>query len=178
MVASSFTQALAFVLEDEGGDSDDPQDHGGRTSRGITQAEWNAWRNLHPTAGLPEDVWDAPQTSVENIYHDHYWAPWCDKLPVGLDYLYFDFCVNAGPSRATKTLQRAIGIADDGIFGPVTLMSATAANPSLLVVNFSEQKRKFYRSLRQPRFLKGWLARCDRAEDRAVNMLPTKRTFP
>lgn len=165
----NFATALKFLLVDEGQNDDDPADHGGRTSRGVTQREYDAWCRLsnHPLA----DVWTATDDEIATIYHDHYWRPWCDQLPAGVDYLYFDLCVNAGPNRATKILQRSIGIVDDGIFGPITLESAVKANPKLLIVNFSEAKRKFYRSLRQPRFLKGWLNRVDHVETNANAML-------
>ena len=63
-------------------DDDDPRDPGGRTSRGITQNEWNNWRASHP--GLPADVWQAPQEQVEAIYRLNYWnALACDQLPAG-----------------------------------------------------------------------------------------------
>src|ERR1700690_1269918 len=104
MVASNFDKSLAFVLKDEGGNDDDPADHGGRTSRGITQREYTAWL---AEQGLPDhDVWTASEHDIEEIYHDEYWEPYCDNFPNGIDYLYFDMAVNAGPYRAAVLLQR------------------------------------------------------------------------
>ena len=169
MVASNFQRSLALLLKDEGGNSDDPDDHGGRTSRGVTQKEYDAYRRLN---GKPtQDVWTASDEEISVIYHVHYWNPWCDQLPAGVDYLYFDFCVNAGPHQATKILQRAIGITDDGVFGPITLESAVKVSPKLLIATFSQSKRRFYYSLHQQKYLKGWLNRVDHVEANATSML-------
>jgi hypothetical protein len=112
MVASNFKASLALVLQSEGGNDDDPADHGGRTSRGITQREFDAWRaeNKNPLM----DVWSASQADINAIYREEYWDPFCDGLPKGLDYLYFDMAVNAGPNRAAILLQRALKVTDDG----------------------------------------------------------------
>src|SRR5574337_377731 len=109
LMKETWSKAYSFVRASEGGNDDDPNDHGGRTSRGITQREYTAWRQER---GLPDsDVWSASESEIETIYHDEYWEPWCDLLPAGTDYLYFDMAVNAGPYRATVILQRALGIA-------------------------------------------------------------------
>ena len=82
MTASNFPASLKLVLASEGGNDDDPLDHGGRTSRGITQREYDAWRSAK---GLPIiDVWTAPQADVTTIYHDEYWNPYCDAMPTGI----------------------------------------------------------------------------------------------
>lgn len=169
MVAANFQRSLALLLKDEGGNDDDPADHGGRTSRGVTQREYDAYRRM--SGETPQDVWIASDLEIADIYHDHYWHPWCDQLPIGIDYLYFDLAVNAGPYRATKILQRAIGVTDDGIFGPITLESAIKVNPKLLIAAYSDAKRNFYRSLHQPRFIKGWLNRVAHVETNANAML-------
>src|SRR5579872_6059569 len=149
---SNFAKALAFVLKDEGGNDDDPADHGGRTSRGITQREYDAWRTEQGLA--TQDVWDAPQADIESIYHEEYWDPYCDAFPSGPDYLYFDMAVNAGPYRAAVLLQRALGVTDDGRIGPVTREAVVAADPKKLIADYTAAKRAFYTSLHQPRFLK------------------------
>jgi lysozyme family protein len=166
----NFVKALAFVLKDEGGNDDDPADHGGRTSRGITQREYTAW--LMEQGRSNADVWQAPQEDIETIYHDEYWEPWCDLIPTGTDYMFFDMCVNAGSHRAIILGQRALGVAADGRVGAVTraAFKAAAANPVKLMNSYTAEKIAFYRSLHQPRFLKGWLNRCADVQDNADRM--------
>src|ERR1017187_9811784 len=112
MTATNFPKSLAFVLKDEGGNDDDPADHGGRTSRGVIQREYTAW--LSEQGLSDKDVWTATDAEIAEIYHDEYWSPYCDLFPTGIDYLYFDLAVNAGPHRAAILLQRALGVTDDG----------------------------------------------------------------
>jgi lysozyme family protein len=168
-MGNNFQKSLAFVLKDEGGNDDDPADHGGRTSRGITQREYDAWRRGQNL--LTRDVWTATSDEIATIYHDEYWAPECDDLPSGTDYLLFDMKVNAGPHRAIVLLQRALGIQDDGRYGPVTREAVAQANPTELIKNYTAKKRLFYQSLHQPRFLKGWLNRCDNVQANALTMI-------
>ena len=169
MTASNFPASLTLVLKSEGGNDDDPLDHGGRTSRGITQREYDAWRLEQ---ALPKrDVWTATADEISKIYHDEYWDPFCDKFPIGVDYLYFDMAVNAGPRRAAVLLQRALGVADDGRIGPVTRAAVQNADPRKLIVAYSNAKRSFYQSLHQPRFLKGWLNRTSAVQKNSLAML-------
>jgi lysozyme family protein len=170
MVASSWPISLKVCLAEEGGNDDDPNDHGGRTSRGITQREWDNYRKTH--ANLPEDVWKAPQGNIEDIYRSQYWNPYCDLLPAGVDMEFFDFGVNAGQSQAAKILQRCLGVNDDGHIGILTT-TALKALPDInkLIREYAEARRNFYRNLAQfPRYGKGWLSRTDRVESAALNL--------
>ncbi len=169
MAAQNFQASLALLLKSEGGNDDDPADHGGRTSRGVTQREYDKWRSAQ---GLPtRDVWQADDSEISTIYHDEYWQPYCDGMVAGLDYLYFDMAVKAGPHRAAVLLQRALGVADDGKIGSKTLAALSAADQKKLVITYTEKKRDFYTSLNQPRFIKGWLNRCDHVQAAAIQML-------
>jgi lysozyme family protein len=172
MVASNFKPSLAAVLKSEGGNDDDPQDHGGRTSRGIIQREYDAWRKEH---NLPvKDVWTATQQEIETIYHDEYWWPYCDLLPVGADYLLFNMNVNAGPSRGAKILQQALGVNADGRIGPVTREAIRNADPAKLIQRYSDASRAFYLGLHQPRFTNGWLNRVKFVQATALGMIKTQ----
>jgi lysozyme family protein len=155
---NNFHACLAFVLKWEGGNDDDPQDPGGRTSRGITQREYNAWCALHK---LPEaDVWACKQSTIEEIYHAAYWSPHCDSLPVGLDLMFFDCAVNEGPHEAIVFLQRALGVTADGHFGLVTAAAVAKVSSERLIRQIYAERQAHYRSLRTfRRFGKGWLNR-------------------
>jgi lysozyme family protein len=107
------------------------------------------------------------------MYRKKYWdAVKADDLPDGLDYLMFDFAINAGPGRAIKTMQKAIGTTPDGAIGPKTMAALKAADPTDLIAKFSTEKELFYKAL--PTFAtfgKGWLRRVAEAKSHAETML-------
>src|SRR5882762_7427948 len=120
MTASTYSEAYKRERVYEGGNDDDPQDPGGRTSRGIIQREYDAYRRRK---GLPpQDVWKASESEIAEIYRVQYWdAVQGDELPAGVDMFVFDGAVNSGHKQSIKWLQRALGITADGVIGQVTL---------------------------------------------------------
>lgn len=158
MTDPGFERCLPFLLRDEGGNDNDPRDHGGRTSRGVTQSEYNIWR---VKKGLPKlDVWQAPLQDIHDLYYEEYWLPRCPKLHPGVDMVYFSMAVNAGPGRAEEILLHAIG-GDD-----VTTID-----------KFCDLCISFYRDLSQfPTFGKGWLNRI--AHDRTAALKMTTKETP
>ncbi|MEI6201642.1 MAG: tripartite tricarboxylate transporter substrate-binding protein, partial [Enhydrobacter sp.] len=155
------------VLKHEGGNDDDPQDPGGRTSRGITQREYTSW------LGEPKDVWKATDKEVKAIYKTQYWDPWCDRLPDGVDYEAFDMFVNMGPVQGSRIIQRAVGVTADGHMGLVTLNAILGqSDKSAIIRQISDRRRAFYRSLRTfSHFGRGWLRRVDEVEQAALKMV-------
>jgi lysozyme family protein len=145
-MSNRFKTCLPRVLKHEGGNVQHPDDPGGRTSRGITAERWREWRATHP--GLPEDVWQAPQSEVEAIYLEKYWQPlWCDMLPPGVDYAVFDFGVNSGPSRAAKYLQEIVGSEVDGEVGPNTVAATKEADPEEVINALCDNRMYFLKGL-------------------------------
>lgn len=174
MTAANFSSCLKPLLVSEGGNDDDPDDAGGRTSRGITQREYDAYRTTHP--GLPSDVWKAPQSAIQAIYESSYWEPWCPQLPDGVDYVFFDVSVLHGPAKAATWMQKALGVEADGHLGILTLTAMQAADPSEVVSGMSSLRRAHFKGIvrgkpTQEKFLKGWLARADRVENDALKMV-------
>lgn len=167
---SNFEKALALVLQHEGGYVNHPSDPGGRTNLGVTQRVWEQY------VGHPVDeatMRSLTKEMVAPLYRQQYWdVCHCDDLPSGVDYLAFDFSVNAGSFRAIKTIQRALNITADGVIGPVTLKAIQDANAEEFINNFTNAKEVFYRSLSNfPTFGRGWLNRVAESKRIAEEML-------
>lgn len=151
------------VIKSEGGFvlSNIPGDAGGQTYAGIARVpnpDWEGWA-LIDKGIMPSDE------MVMKFYKVKIWDKVKgDELPTGVDYLVFDFAVNAGVKQAIKLLQRSVGTPDDGLIGPATLKAVSAKSVDEIVNEYSKQKETFYRSIveRRPanaKFLKGWLNR-------------------
>src|SRR5882757_8340980 len=166
----NYDEAIRLLLISEGGNDDDPQDPGGRTSRGILQREWDIWIQSHP--GLPWDVWDAPQDQVIAIYKQNYWDKLrCDSLPSGVDYSVFDYGVNSGIVRSAKVLQNFVGTAVDGEVGPLTVAAANKTDSRQLITNICDQRLVFLQGLGTwSRFGRGWTNRVNSVKAKSLQM--------
>ena len=167
---NNFERCLKEVLKHEGGFVAHKLDPGGMTNLGVTKKVWEAW--VGKAVGEKEMRALTPEM-VAPLYRKQYWdAVKADDLPAGLDYLMFDFAINAGPGRAIKTMQKAIGTNPDGAIGPKTMAALKASDPTDLIAKFSVEKELFYRAL--PTFAtfgKGWLRRVAEAKSHAVTLL-------
>jgi lysozyme family protein len=165
-MSDDFARALTILLSVEGGYSNDPDDAGGATNHGITQRIYHAWRD---TQRLPrQSVKEITDAEVADIYEEWYWVPSrAGELPWPLAGIHFDCFANCRPEAARKQLQRALGVVDDGVFGPRTLQAAQAAG-RLECYRYLLERVWHYRKLarqvpRQVKFLSGgWLGRLER----------------
>ena len=172
---SSFVDAVAKVLEHEGGLSDHPADPGGITKYGISL-------RFLTHLGLPygdldrdgdidaDDIRGLSRIRAVQIYKEQWWDRyqyW--RLPGHVDWKTFDLAVNMGASQAHKLLQRALlsceqKVAVDGILGPETLRATSIVPYHCLFAALRSEAGGFYRLLASVRpelkgFLKGWLHR-------------------
>lgn len=166
----TFRRALAETLTYEGGWSDDLFDPGGATNKGITIKTYAAHVGA-PIDGvsleiLREELRNIDFQTVAEIYHANYWQLIRgDELPPAIAAALFDFAVNSGPPRAIRHLQRALGVAEDGHMGPVTIAAVRGSDQAAIVRSLMSTRRTFLRALPHFwRFGKGWLARCDGVE--------------
>ncbi len=114
---SVWDAAIEFVLSQEGGYTNDPNDSGGETNFGIS-------RKSYPDLELKNLTVD----QAKEIYRRDYWSPCrCDNLPWPYSLAVFDMAVNQGVGTAIKTLQETFGVAADGIIGPMTMEAIAKA---------------------------------------------------
>ena len=150
-----FNLALAFVLDQEGGYVHHPADPGGETAYGITKlvAADHGYRG--PLRSIPMD-W------VRRIYQQGYWDRCCCEAmpehPIRL--VVFDAAIHSGVGQSIKWLQRELGVAVDGLIGPVTLAALQRANLDALAHKLINRRLEFLRGLRTWKtFGKGWSRR-------------------
>lgn len=160
---------IADLIRREGGYVNDPDDSGGPTKYGITQAALEDWLDRDCTEN---DVKALTENEAAEIYRAiYYFLPRIDALPASLQAHVFDIGVNSGPRAAIKMLQRALNsllchVNEDGIIGPQTIAAVRTQPPSKINNALVEIRRKFYESIvadnpEKQKFMKGWCSRAD-----------------
>jgi lysozyme family protein len=147
---STFEDFIGRVLTHEGGYVNDPRDPGGETKFGIAKRSYPA-----------VDIKGLTRDAAIEIYRRDFWnRVQGDKLPRAFAFQVLDAAVNHGIGNAVRWMQRAAGVADDGIIGPMTLAAVTRADPADLVLLFTAERLAFYTKLSTfDAFGRGWINR-------------------
>lgn len=159
---ASWDDVLKIELKFEGGKDDDPIDPGGRTNQGIIQRVYDSWRKKK---GLPRrDVFLMENSERDEIYFTNYGRlVRFDDLPPGVNLVVVDGAVNSGPAQSVKWLQRALGLAADGIMGDRTLEAVIShGDHDKLIADICAQRMRFLKALKTYyHFGAGWKSRVD-----------------
>lgn len=147
---TSFERAFEAIIGHEGGYVNHPDDPGGETKYGITKRSYPK-----------ENIRGLTLERAREIYKRDFWDRIRgDELPYLIALNLFDAAVNSGRGQAVRWLQRAVGVADDGIFGPITLAAVLMADPAALAARFLGNRLKFMADLSTWKtFGKGWARR-------------------
>lgn len=123
---AKFIDAYKKVLNNEGIYSNDPDDAGGETYKGISRRanpNWDGWISIdaikksHPTTfkGILKKTPEL-EKKVQDLYKDKYWD--CFELDDVLSQLVaeqmFDTAVNQGQTAAIKFAQRVLDLRETG----------------------------------------------------------------
>jgi len=151
----------------EGLFSNDPIDHGGPTNHGITLSTWRK-------VGYDKD--DDSDIDIDDIrlltsddamfvLKKYYWDRWqADKINnqqvanILVDWLW------CSGKWGIVIPQRILGVAADGIVGPVTIKSVNSANPYKFLIKIYNARVIFILNIikkdpSQKRFERGWFNR-------------------
>ena len=147
----SFDKAFQITVGVEGGYVNDPADPGGETKYGIS-------KRAHPDIDIKALTLD----QAKDIYQRDYWTPAsCDSMPERIGHLVFDCAVHHGVRVAIKLLQRALKVADDGEFGPVTRGQLLARDTNETADLLMAQRMLYLMTCSAwPTYKLGWAKRC------------------
>lgn len=170
------SELIARVIKREGGDvyTDDPDDAGGPTKFGVTQAVLAEWRGTPVT---PFQVQCLGEAEAIQIYRKRYFPAGIEvcKDPAILEF-HFDCGVNSDPETATMSLQavlKRIGMYAgniDGDFGPKAQAAlASVRNTEALFYALKCERYELFmryigRSPTQAKYAAGWSHRQDQFE--------------
>lgn len=145
----TFDQAFDRLIDHEGGYVNNVNDPGGETKFGISK---RSYPNLN-IAKLDIDM-------ARAIYRADFWDLLGESAHPAVRFQAFDFAVNSGITTALRKLQSAIGVADDGHFGPVSRKALAALPVSVVLDNYAAERLDFLSRLTTwTTFGRGWARR-------------------
>lgn len=146
----TFDKAFETLIGHEGGYVNDPRDPGGETRYGIS-------KRAYPDV----DIANLTLEQAKAIYLRDYWQrARCDELPPAVAFQVFDTAVNSGIGQSIRFLQRAVGVADDGVVGPLTINAVKRLDAESIAARFNGQRLEFMTKLSTwDVFGRGWARR-------------------
>ena len=150
----NFSQIFNRLIFHEGGYVNDPRDPGGETNWGITKRTAQA-------NGYQGSMRAMTREQAYKIYYSAFWLRYqCDKMPEAVAYQFFDAAVNHGLGNASRMLQRAVGVVDDGVIGNMTIAAIKKMAISDVIMRLNAERLEFYCKLSTfTTFGKGWVRR-------------------
>lgn len=163
---ANYKVLVPFILKFEGGFVNDPNDRGGATNKGVTLATFIQFRRNH---GRPRPtVEDLKRISTDewmSIYKQYYWDLAAGDLihSQAVANIIVDWTWCSG-GHALKATQRVLGLTQDGVFGPRTILALNDAEPRALFDKLKAARLAFVEAIvrnnpTQARFINGWRRR-------------------
>lgn len=145
-----FDTAFDRLMGHEGGYVDNPADPGGETNWGISKRQY------------PDvDIKNLTRDQAKAIYRRDFWdRGQMDEYDPAIAFQVFDFAVNSGIETAIRKLQAAVGVADDGHIGPVTVAAIKNRGVNDIIMLLTAERIEYQAKLKNgDTFWRGWMRR-------------------
>jgi len=150
MSGIDFESAIDRVLSHEGGYVNNPADPGGETQWGIS-------KRSYPDV----DIKTLTRDGAKKLYRRDFWDPVASQIhDDALMYQVLDAAVNHGMGNSVRFIQRALGLADDGHWGPHSQEVFKSQDPKDVHLLFLAERFEFWAKLKAfDTFGRGWVRR-------------------
>lgn len=158
----TFDAVFDRLMGHEGAYSDDPADPGNWTGGAVHVGTLKGTKFGISAASYPDlDIRNLTRELVRPIYFRDFWQRLDgDALYDGVAFQLFDFAVNSGIGTAVRYLQRAIGVADDGRWGPFSRAAAKRISETDTIMRLNAERLSYMTRLRNwPTESRGWSRR-------------------
>lgn len=157
-----FEQAFDRLIGHEGKFTDDKNDRGNWTTGIIGKGILKGTKYGISAMTYPDfDIKNLTLNQAKEIYKRDWWDKLnADNLDPAIVFQVWDFAINAGMGTAKRKLQKSVGMAEDGIIGPLTIKAIHKADLNDVLMKFNAERLNHYTSLSTwPRYGKGWTLR-------------------
>ena len=162
MITKNFDKCFDRIIGHEGGFQDMHDDRGNWTSGTVGVGVLKGTKFGISAMSYPDmDIEGLDMSVAKSIYYTDWWKPLCiNYLPFAMQYQMFDAAINHGKVSATKMLQRAIGVDDDGVIGPITIAAKSRVEVNDLLMLFISERIKFFAQIKTfDIYGRGWMNR-------------------
>lgn len=144
----TFDEAFDRLVSHEGAYVNHPNDPGGETKFGIS-------KRSYPNV----DIKNLTLDGAKEIYRRDFWNV-VDTAHAAVKFQAFDFAVNSGITTALRKLQSAVGVADDGYWGPMSSAALDRMELNDVLMRYLGLRLEFMSKLNAfDTFGRGWAAR-------------------
>lgn len=166
---SDFNISINYVLGNEGGLTNNPEDHGGITNFGITKPDIAEFLKRDLALIEDSDISTLTRDKAEDVYKALYW----DKI--GLSdvtdrdkaTILLDASVNMGMGTVARMVQSLYSLEKDSTWGPKTRAAVNSAYSTNFIKDIVKEIQVHYVKIvvnnpTQIVFLLGWINRSHR----------------
>lgn len=155
--------AMPHILKWEGGYSNNPNDKGGCTMKGVTIATYRQYYGNNKTCNDLKKITD---NEWLHIFEEGYWNP-CKGTNIknqSVANIIVDWAWNSGVKTVIKKVQKILKVETDGFIGNITLKALNEFNQAELFKEIYLARVDHYINIcekdpSQKEFLEGWMNR-------------------